>query len=74
MEGTGWQFSERDAARSVRRHASLVGHRLLGVPGGVGRTREFEPFRPGASVQVRDGAVLVALIPLHLDHVEGVAA
>jgi len=67
LEATGWQFSERDAARSVRRHASLVGHRALGVPHGGRRSRDFEPFRPGSSVQVRDGAVLVALVPLQLE-------
>ncbi len=67
LEARGWHFSERDAARAVRRHASRVGHQLLGVPAGARATRDFEPFRPGASVQVRDGAVLVSLVPLHLE-------
>ena len=67
LEATGWHFSERDASRAVSRHASLVGHRLLGVPHRPRSSREFEPFRPGAAVEVRDGAVLVALAPLHLE-------
>ena len=67
MEASGWQTSERDAARSVRRHASRVGHRVLGVPPRPSRSRDFAPFRPGASLQVRDGAVVVGLAPLHLE-------
>jgi len=67
LEATGWQLSERDAARSVRRYASRVGHRMLGVPPRSTRSRDFAPFRPGASVNVRDGAVMVALVPLQLE-------
>ncbi len=67
LEARGWTFSERDAARAVRRHASRVGHQVLGVPALPRETRDFEPFRPGSSVQVRDGSVLVSLVPLHLE-------
>jgi len=67
LEARGWHFTERDAARAVRRHASRVGHQVLGVPVRPRETRDFEPFRTGASVQVRDGAVLVSLVPRHLE-------
>lgn len=66
LEGTGWRLSQRDAARAVRSHGAKVGHRLLGLPAARG-PRDVEPFRPGATVHVRDGGVFFALVPLHLD-------
>jgi hypothetical protein len=74
LEATGWRVSERDAARAVRRHASAVSHRLLGLPPRSHSTRDFEPFRPGARVHVRDGAVVFELVPLHLEESRELAA
>ncbi len=67
LEATGWRMSEPDAARALRRHGSRVGHRLLGVPMRAAGSGDFEPFRPGAQVHVRDGAVIFALAPLQLE-------
>ena len=74
LEATGWRLSERDAARALRRHGSVVGHRLLGVPRRKDSSRDFEPFRPGAAVTVRDGAIVFALEPLQLEAREAVAS
>lgn len=74
LEATGWQLSEGGAARAVRRYGSRVGHRLLGVPPRHTRSSDFEPFRPGASVHVRDGAVVFVLVPLNLEEAAGAAA
>lgn len=74
LEATGWRVSERDAARAVRRHASAVSHRLLGLPPRSLSTRDFDPFRPGARVHVRDGAVVFELVPLHLEEARELAA
>jgi hypothetical protein len=66
LEAAGWRLSERDAARALRQHGSRVGHRLFGL-----RPPEDDdvgpPFRPGAAVRVRHGAVAFALVPVHLD-------
>jgi hypothetical protein len=68
LEGTGWRLSERDAARAVRRHGARVSQRLLGLPHTPPPpARDVEPFRPGATVHVRDGGVFFALVPLHLE-------
>lgn len=67
LEATGWRLSERDAARSLRGHGSKVSRRLLGVPSAAGRASHGEPFRPGATVHVRDAGVVFALVPLQLE-------
>lgn len=68
LEAAGWRLSERDAARAVRWHASRVGHRVFGLkPPPKPDPRRLPAFRPGAAVQVRDGAVAFALVPLHLE-------
>ncbi|MBA2505711.1 MAG: hypothetical protein H0V29_07180 [Thermoleophilaceae bacterium] len=68
LEAAGWRVSERDAARAVRLHASRVGHRLFGLtPRPAPDPRSVPAFRPGTAVQVRDGAVAFALVPLNLE-------
>ncbi len=68
LEGTGWRISEREAARAVRRRGAQVSQRLLGLPAAtLPPPRQTEPFPPGATVHVRDGGVVFALVPLHLE-------
>ena len=68
LEGTGWRLSQRAASRAVRRRGATVGRRLLGVPSArPPAARDLEPFAPGATVHVRDGGMVFALVPLHLD-------
>ena len=75
LEAAGWRLSERDAARAVRLHASRVGHRLFGLTPPPRRDiRSVPPFPPGATVQVRDGAIAFALVPVHLEEPAGLGA
>lgn len=71
LEAAGWRLSERDAARAVQKHASRVGHRLFGLRPPV--DEEPRPFRPGAAIHVRHGAIAYALVPVHLEHPSRVA-
>ncbi|MGI8750412.1 MAG: hypothetical protein ACR2J6_07675 [Thermoleophilaceae bacterium] len=74
LEATGWQLSERGAARSVRRTARGWATACWGVPPRETKSSDFEPFRPGTSVRIRDGAVIFVLVPLHLEEAVGAAA
>jgi hypothetical protein len=65
LEAAGWRLSERDAARAVQKHASRVGHRLFGLR--APQDEEARPFRPGAALHVRHGAIAYALVPVHLE-------
>ena len=68
LEAAGWRLSERDAARAVRLHASRVGHRLFGLRAPADEDAQASrPFRPGAIVRVRHGAIAFALVPVGLE-------
>jgi hypothetical protein len=71
LEAAGWRVSERDAVRAVQKHASRVGHRLFGLR--APQDTEPRPFKPGAAVHVRHGAIAYALVPVHLEHPSRVA-
>lgn len=64
LEAAGWNVSQADAARALRRHGSRVGHRLFGLKAPPDEARDGTGPRPGAAVRVRHGAVAFDLTPL----------
>jgi len=63
LEAAGWRVSERDALRALWLHASRVGHLLFGLTAPGADARDVPPFRPGAAIRGRHGAVDFTLAP-----------
>lgn len=63
MVAAGWRVSRRDAERALQKYALRAGHELFGLKGAPTHVAEPAEMRPGATVRVERGPVVLTLVP-----------